>query len=229
MLKRKGKSTLNKSSLSEQLIKIILDRITFLNYSSGTRIDIEELKKEFGISHIPIRDALHKLSEQGLVTIIPRVGYFTVEFSREELEEIFEVRTLLELASLGQGIKGVDRDLLTSLKREYLYLKDTLDVQNIDVERFFELSEIFHKNIIIGCSNSSIMENIYKGLINKIRISSRIVYLPNEDIEEHLAIIDSLIDDDLASAKKLLRSHLSAVKNRALKEYLHNREAAAPV
>jgi DNA-binding GntR family transcriptional regulator len=226
MLQRKAKSILVKSSLSDQLIKIILDKITFMNYPPGSRIDIEELKREFGISHIPIRDALHKLSEQGLVKIIPRVGYFTVEFSREELEDLFEVRILLELSSLAKGIKRIDKKLLDSLRSEYIGLKNNLHVRTIDVEHFFELSEILHKEVIIKCSDSPLIEKIYQGLINKIRISSRLVYLPDEDINEHLSIIESLIQNDLVSAKKLLRSHLIAVKNRALTEILQNPDAA---
>ena len=214
----KPKLALVKTSLSDQLIKIILERINVSHYPPGSRIDIEELKKEFGVSHIPIRDALHKLSEQGLVTIKPRVGYFSVRFKPEEIEDLFEVRTLLELSSIGKGIKRINKEALESLKREYLELKKLSNTKNIDVQRFFDLSEILHKDIIIQCSDSPLIENIYTGLINKIRISSRIVYLPKDDIDEHLLIIQSLIEENAVSARRHLKDHLNAAKNRALKE-----------
>jgi DNA-binding GntR family transcriptional regulator len=220
MDRKHQKSTLVKTSLSDQLIKIILEKINVAHYPPGSRIDIEELKKEFGVSHIPIRDALHKLSEQGLVTIIPRVGYFSVRFTPDEIEDLFEVRTLLELSSISKGIKRINKEALESLKKEYSSIKKLSNTKNIDIQRFFDLSEILHKEIIIQCSNSPLIENIYTGLINKIRISSRIVYLPKEDIDEHLLIIQSLIEEDAVSAKKHLKNHLYAAKNRALKEVI---------
>ena len=218
MNQKQQNSTLVKASLSEQLIKILMDKMTLENYTPGSRIDIEELKREFGVSHIPIRDALHKLGEQGLVTIVPRVGYFTARFSREEVEDVFDVRTLLELSAIGKGIKAVDKKILASLKEEYTALREDSSGKSGDVRRFYELSEILHKDVIIKCARSPLIENIYTGLINKIRVSSRMAYLPNDDIDEHLELIRYLIDGDAAAAKKRLKAHLEAVKKRALRE-----------
>jgi DNA-binding GntR family transcriptional regulator len=206
--------------LSIQFTQILLDKITDLSFPPGTRIDIEKLKKEYGVSHIPIRDALHKLSEQGLVTIVPRIGYFTVQFTPVEIRDLFRVRELLELSAISRNVKKMDKELLLYLEGEYTAWKKKPPDEVADTLRFYELSEMLHRDAIIKNAGSPLIESIYTSLLNKIRVATRILLSrlspPREDIDEHLKIIRALLDENRAEAKKALKQHLIAVQKRTI-------------
>ncbi len=205
--------------LSEQIMQIMIERITDYSYPPGSRIDIEALKKKYRISHIPIRDALNKLSEQGLVTAIPRVGYFTVKFTRAELDDLFDVRILLELSAISKGLKTIDKKKLHMLEEKLSCLKKNLaNATNASKKEnaFYEFNEILHRDIIIKNANSQLMEKIYASLLYKIKLAARIVYLPDDDIEEHQQLIAALLAGDGATSKRLLRKHLISVRNRCV-------------
>ena len=76
-----------KENLVEQLYEIIKERIINLEMKLGQKINIQEISNEFNVSQTTIRDVLIRLSHEGLVTIAPRVGYFVIKASAEDLEE----------------------------------------------------------------------------------------------------------------------------------------------
>ena len=62
----------------------------------GAKLTLNELAKQFNVSMIPVREALNRLSAQGLITRKPNVGTFVVRLTMREMEEILEVRIPLE-------------------------------------------------------------------------------------------------------------------------------------
>src|SRR5262245_10293295 len=63
---------------------------------AGLRIPQEEVAEALGVSVAPLREALATLEQEGQLTYRPRRGYFVTELRREDLEEIYELRQLLE-------------------------------------------------------------------------------------------------------------------------------------
>ena len=66
----------------------------------GERLSLAEITASYNTSITPVRDALHMLNQEGLVTIKPRSGYFVSNITLRELQELFEVREILELAAI---------------------------------------------------------------------------------------------------------------------------------
>ena len=229
MLDSTDKQQLVTLPLSDQLLKIILKRITDLVYPLGSKIDVENLKKEFGVSHIPIRDAMHKLSEQGLVVVVPRIGYFTATFSITEIEELFEVRNLIEGYAVGRCVKNVDTKLLQNLRESCEEWRGKSTAPPASAKTFFEIGEILHNDAIVRAARSPLIEKFYRDISNKIRMVARMRYLPvdenadfvmipPEDTDEHIALIEALQRKDKPGARKALRLHLAAVKKRIFSE-----------
>ena len=75
-------------SITDQIYNIIKNRILMQEYKLGSKIDMNELAEEHEISIMPVRDALKRLSNQGLVTNKSRVGFFVRKFSEEEIRNI---------------------------------------------------------------------------------------------------------------------------------------------
>ena len=83
-------------SITEQIYDIIKDKILLQEYKVGSKIDMNEIAEEHDISIMPVRDALKRLSSQGLVVNRSRVGFFVKEFSKQEISNIMEVRNMYE-------------------------------------------------------------------------------------------------------------------------------------
>ncbi len=86
----------NHKSLSSKVFEYLKEEIFLGNYKSGDRILESKIAEELNISRAPVREAIKELESQGLVINIPRKVSFVVEFSREEIKELFDIRVLLE-------------------------------------------------------------------------------------------------------------------------------------
>jgi DNA-binding GntR family transcriptional regulator len=78
----------------------------------GARIPQEEVAERVGVSVAPVREALRVLEGEGQITYIPRRGYFVTVLRIEDLEEIYELRKLLEARAVRRAIEHYDRHLL---------------------------------------------------------------------------------------------------------------------
>lgn len=74
----------------------------------GSRLRQDALASDFGVSHIPVREALHQLAAEGLVTIRPQLGAVVAGVSPESIAEFLEVRALLELRALRWAMPNVN-------------------------------------------------------------------------------------------------------------------------
>src|SRR5215510_2814010 len=73
-------------------------------WSPGTALRQEELAAEFGVSRIPVREALNKLQAEGLVVVEPNRGAFVASLSVADVHEVFDLRVLLECDALRHAI-----------------------------------------------------------------------------------------------------------------------------
>ena len=72
------------------------ERILVGDIEPGGRINVRQLEQHFGVSHIPIREAIHRLEAEGLVVNVPRRGAIAAGVSLKELDEIYDLRRILE-------------------------------------------------------------------------------------------------------------------------------------
>jgi DNA-binding GntR family transcriptional regulator len=78
----------------------------------GQRIPQEEVATQLGVSVAPVREALRTLEQEGQVTYLPRRGYFVTALRIEDLEEIYELRSILEAHAARRSIVVLDQDAL---------------------------------------------------------------------------------------------------------------------
>src|SRR4051812_38751246 len=101
-------------NLTQTAYRLIRDAILQGKLNSRQRLTEEYFSQEFQISKSPIREALNKLEAEGLVQIVARRGAFVREFSGEDVNEIYEMREILEAAVI-RGIT-VDAKLTQQLR-----------------------------------------------------------------------------------------------------------------
>jgi len=80
----------------------------------GERLSVEDLAARYGTSVTPVRDALQMLSQEGLVTIKPRSGYFVTRITLKQLRDLLELRGILEVAAVERAAARITSSSNTS-------------------------------------------------------------------------------------------------------------------
>ena len=91
---------LEKTNLSEQAYRLLTERILNGKYPAGTRLTEEALAAEFGISRTPLREALRRLTTEGLLEALPKRGLRVTSPTEAEIAELFECRSMIEPPAL---------------------------------------------------------------------------------------------------------------------------------
>jgi len=107
-------------------------------FNPGERLAEEHLAKELGISRTPIREALHKLETEGLIKPLPTRGFVASQDSREDVQELFEIRAVLEGYALRVICDRVSDSVLDQIEETVGKAEVALDCQSMD--------EVFHWN-----------------------------------------------------------------------------------
>jgi DNA-binding GntR family transcriptional regulator len=108
---------MDKRTLKEQVVKLLREAILSGRIKPGQRLNESELSRDLGLSRIPVREALQKLQEQGLVVDVPRRGKFVINLTEEEIQKINSLRIILEGEALrlargkitGEGIRDLEK------------------------------------------------------------------------------------------------------------------------
>lgn len=103
----------------------------------GERLDIVKLAKHYETSITPLRDALNLLSQEGLVTIKPRRGYYVCQITVRQLIDLFDVREILETAAVQRAVSRISDEQIDELIHDYSAYDDESYDRYIDENRRF--------------------------------------------------------------------------------------------
>lgn len=199
-----------KDSINEQLYRIIKEKILLTELSLGEQINPRELAKAFRVSVMPVRDALFKLVNEGLVENKSRVGFFVRSFTRQEIKDIMEVRKLYELYCLENYFDQIDKDLLATC------LNRSGNNASLSRRAFDELDNQIHEAFIHASQNRYLMKS-YEEVKNQIIIFK---HLDKDQIEvanqEHIQLLQAILHKDKTEAVQVLRRHIDRVANAIL-------------
>lgn len=185
----------------------------------GERLVETELSARFSVSRSTIRDALKILEHEELVISKPRKGTYVANFTKEDWQEMLELRILIEAYAF---VKALDyltdkhfRDLKQIVQEMEKYLSKP------DWSKLFDLDMKFHHYVITLSNNSRIIK-IYESLQIQIRAIIRDLetYYPRPELfyEEQLDLLNVLQTKDPQAVDKKIRTHLGAVQDHLLSD-----------
>lgn len=178
------------------------------------------LAKDLGISRTPVREALLELASQGLVSFLPRKGVMIRNFTRKDVEEIFELRRAIELAAIEKVAKATPPCDL-SIIRKHIEDQKKAVIQR-DFTAFMKADRAFHAAFCELADNQrlvKIVENVrdlvhymgMQGLDKKGR--AEVV------ITEHERIYEAIADRNPIKARKAMEIHLKVSEKAVLEHY----------
>lgn len=175
----------------------------------GTALGEIALAKRLGVSRTPIRGALHRLAEEGLIEILPNRGATVIGINIDDLIDIYRIRSRLEgLASALAAERITEKELET--------LTETVElvefyISKNDTEHIKELDTVFH-SVIYKASGSRFLSGTLSELHRKIKsYRKRSLAVPGRlsvSAEEHREILEAIKAHDAKKADTLTSLHV---------------------
>lgn len=202
-------------SLEEQVYIKLEEEILGGTFKRGDTLVEISLSKRLGVSRTPLRGAMHKLAEEGLIELIPNKGAVVIGIGREELVDIYKIRMRLEGLASSEAAKKISEEdkakLLHSIELSEFYIKKQ------DAENLKKLDSDFH-NIIYKASGNRLLYKTLSELHRNIqayrKLSLSIPERLEKSIEEHREIFSAIERGDSEEADRLTYLHIeSALDN----------------
>jgi len=200
---------LERASTATRVAGVLRERIAAGAAAPGSRIVELEVARELGISRSPVREALLRLSEEGLVAILPYRGAIVVPLQRRRFVELTEFRLALERFALERLVERDDSAALSELRGHVAALRRALSAR--DRERIVGADLDMHRALVASAGNA-LLERAYESLLAQIRlyigVTSARYERAEELAEEHDAVLDAVERRDVAAARALLDAHV---------------------
>lgn len=182
-------------------------RVLSGEFEPGQRLPEERLSEELGVSRIPVREALHALAAEGLVTLAPRRGASVTTHTRAQVQELVEVRATLEGLNARLAARRHDPKQIADLKR--IVEASIRITEKSDVAEIQEHNERFHAAVEDIAANSVLM-----GIVRSLRDRTALIFAKQSRIrvrqnwEEHAGIMRAIIAGDAELAGLLATRHV---------------------
>lgn len=217
---------MKKEPLKHQAYQIIKENIINCVYAPDTIINEELIREEIGASRTPIRDALSRLEQEGLIRILPKKGIVISSMTVKEVNMLYEARNLVEPYAVLHYGNRISPDVYMHYYQLYIdYLEGKISSYS-----YFGMDDSFHQ-LFINVSENSYFINLYSTIESQIRRTRVISGKDSADrlhdtAKEHIAIVKPALKNDWEGASKAMHYHLSRSKD-VIFEYILNREHEA--
>ncbi|MEZ5730838.1 MAG: GntR family transcriptional regulator [Paracoccaceae bacterium] len=207
-------------TLKDHTFKVLRDAILDMDIygpDSDLRLDERQMAEKLGISRTPIREALARLAQEGLVQIVPRKGVFVHRKSREEILDMVVVWAALESMAARLATENATDGELKALKK--FAMRHSIDAESANIEEYSDANIRFHQTIL-ELSGCPLLGSTADGLFMHMQAIRRRAMGENDrarrSVVDHMGIIDALMhrDADLAAQRVLehtmrLHDHIS--------------------
>ena len=185
--------------------------IVMLRLRPGARLSENDLASRFGTSRAPVREALIRLVEDGLIEVRPQRGSFVSRISLRAMERARFVREALEAAIIR---RAAEQGISAAIRTELEAAIEAQQAAEADPERFTQQDDRFHRGFAEGAGLGSVWDVIEreKAQFDRVRYLSLPATTPVDVlIAQHRGILNDVLGRRPAAAEQALREHLREV------------------
>jgi DNA-binding GntR family transcriptional regulator len=211
-------------TVRDALVETLRDEIVRGDFVPGQYLRLEEIAARFDVSTMPVREALRDLEAEGLVTIFPHRGAIVTQLSADELQDIYDIRVMLEEMATRLAVPLVTEDTLTELTS----LVEQMEEYRGDVASFVKLNHRFHLTLYGAsgrrhlCELNRMLRYRAQHYLHVFIVEVDLGHLPDTH-GEHRAILAACKRGDAEQAAIIMHDHVAQV-GRALVEYVRQRD-----
>ncbi len=199
--------------LRDMVFDVLMSAIMQGQLSPGERLLEVQLADEMGVSRTPVREAIRRLELEGFVVMVPRKGAYVAGLSINDVEEVYEIRTVLETLAVrlaAQRMQPADYAQLDELSEK---MRATWQEGNVD--NWVSLDASFHELLYKFSRNErlvAMMNNIMEQLSRYRIISLANVEVRHNSLSEHQELIEALKRHDSEAAATAVAMHIENTK-----------------
>ena len=200
------------ASLTDQAYARLKQMIFDFQLMPGDRVSETELAQRVAVSRTPLRAALQRLEREGFLNLLPRLGWQVAPLDFDVMDELYDLRTLIECEAARHLAESEQRPELGLLADTWLVPSpERLD----DAAEVGALDERFHALLVQGSGNRE-MARVHREITERIRIIRRLDFTKAARIEvtydEHARILRAITRRRTDEAQRLLRAHIQQSK-----------------
>lgn len=207
----------NAHSLEESVFLTLEEEILSGQLSRGETLTETSISSRLGVSRTPLRGALHRLAEEGLIEIIPNRGAVVIGIGEEDLIDIYKIRMRLEGLASAEAARRISDDDVKRLRENVELAEFYMSKKNS--EHLEELDSEFH-NIIYKASGNRLLYKTLSELHRNIQFYRKRSLAVEKRLEkstaEHREILSAIERGDSDAADRLTYAHIEAALNNLL-------------
>ena len=209
-----------RKSLGEHVFESLKHSIIRGKISSGEWLVESHIAETLGISRTPVREAIHKLEREGLIERQPRGGFTVLGLNRNDIEETFGIRSVLEGYAARLAAVKHRKEELEALEKKIDEFQNALDRRKMNL--LPTINTEFH-DLLYSLSKSPKLINMINGLHDQI-YRYREMILKEKKIAatsnlDHQKMLKHIRERDAEGAERLVRDHIVRGQEVVLKEY----------
>jgi len=210
---RSNELLINKKSLSDQIYDVLKMEILKREIPFGSKLVNRTLQKRFGVSSSPIRDAINRLNQDGLITSIDKTGATVVDFDYNFFLEINEVLLYVINTGIKLSFEKADIDEVCSYLEKYISLQE----KHIGTDDFYDYDYRFHKTFIDYSYNSR-LEKIFKeyNVLHEMLVRNyynpETMQIQEDSVKIHRRILEAFQKKNYKLAMELTEEHYKSAE-----------------
>ena len=185
-------------------------------YEPGEPISESTISSQLGISRTPVREALLRLETENLVQIYPKRGAFIKLVSRQRLQELFDIREIIEPEAARRAAPIISKTELAAIEKELTQIRNT---EPLDEAKAILVGRKLHGLILRELGNNTLTE-LMQGLKAEINrgcsVASGLQGQALKFLDQHLDIIAALGEKNGEKTKRLMTKHLKDARKALL-------------
>lgn len=218
------------SKARDKAFQIIRDKILTGVFLPGERLKEEELADEIGVSRTPIRDALRSLAADYYVTNIPNHGTFVTEWSVGDIEDIFELRSMLEGYAARRAATRATPEQIAQMKTQVARIDAALQTPGaMDIDSFLDANRKLHA-LVTEAAGSERLSLMITRLVEQPVVARTAIQYRESDLirsnNHHRELVEALETGDTSWADSVMTSHIQAAYQIYRRAYLEARQGA---
>ena len=180
----------------------------------GQRLVFVDIAKKLNVSRTPVNNALAILAREGYLDFVPNQGYTVHQITRQEKQDLYEIREAMEVGFIGQAIRKMTEQMRKNVTQKVLKLNNLIS-KNFDRQVFLFDMEL-HEAFLDMAGNANLSLH-YRETCQKIYICFRPSRLPASRITDlqraHGELLEAVTLKDVDRAKMVLHSHRKLIEN----------------
>jgi DNA-binding GntR family transcriptional regulator len=205
------------NSLANQAYAALKKDILTCELDPGSTIAQSQLVKRYDFSLTPVREALKRLEQEGYVQSIPRFGYLITPITLKDVEDLYDLRLILEQSAVRMAIQRASAEQLAQIQQKATF---TYKFKNrLSYLQFLDHNISFHVSIALASGNRKLAEMLANVLNEMTRIFNLGLDLRDSAEEmrnEHIVLAAALAQRDIQSAEQIVQDQIVLSRQRVV-------------